>query len=48
METQQASQQAPQQAPHIQNRISGEKYILNNEIRIWTGKEWHCQHGRRK
>lgn len=35
-------------APKKAERIKGEKYILNNEVRIWTGEIWRCQHDRFK
>ena len=32
---------------HIKDRIKNNKYISNNRIVIWTGKELHCEHNRR-
>uniref|UniRef100_A0A6C0AGU9 Uncharacterized protein n=1 Tax=viral metagenome TaxID=1070528 RepID=A0A6C0AGU9_9ZZZZ len=29
-------------------RNKGEKWIFKGEIRIWSGKKWHCQHNKRK
>ena len=29
-------------------RNKGEKWIFKGEIRIWSGKQWHCQHNKRK
>tara|TARA_B100001175_G_scaffold302298_1_gene296206 strand:- start:4632 stop:5732 length:1101 start_codon:yes stop_codon:yes gene_type:complete len=29
-------------------RNKGEKWIFKGQIRIWSGKIWHCQHNKRK
>ena len=29
-------------------RHKGEKWLVKNEIRIWSGRVWHCQHNKRK
>ena len=34
--------------PVVKNRIVGQKYLLNTEIVIWTGKRLHCKHNLRK
>ena len=35
-------------APKKADRIAGQKYIYKEEVRIWTGKVWHCEHNRQK
>ena len=29
-------------------RHKGEKWLVKNEIRIWSGRVWHCEHNKRK
>ena len=29
-------------------RHKGEKWLVKNEIRIWSGKRWYCEHNKRK
>src|SRR5690349_19734910 len=36
------------EAPKLAERLKGEKYIQNNEVKTWTGTRWHCQHNRIK
>jgi len=30
------------------DRKKGEKWLVKGQIRIWSGKRWHCQHNRRR
>ena len=29
-------------------RHKGERWLVKNEIKIWSGKKWHCEHNKRK
>ena len=30
------------------NRIVNEKYLVDGEVRIWSGERWYCHHKKRK
>lgn len=34
--------------PPKNKRIKGVSYLLKNEVRVWNGSVWHCEHDRTK
>ncbi len=35
-------------APKKADRVVGQKYIYKGEVRTWSGKDWNCEHNKRR
>ncbi len=35
-------------APAPKLRTKGAKYTVKGEVRVWSGKRWHCEHKRER